>query len=222
IPAQGINTINLIVGADPIIRLRHESRDTIQLEDVVSTIFGEYLLEFTSEYGILEGLHPELPGLEETIVDFPKGAAKRTSAPKDGMPPADFYSSVDVTTLNIRRTPIQKQPEVLLCLVGLSRNFFLRDDVYPTFLFDDDRDMDLFNLISAPNPTKVKTGIRPRAAYEVPLLTATANRVIEMEDTIETSESLGAPSTMEKSPLDFANENLSPLITEKEGTKEQI
>ncbi|GKA38015.1 hypothetical protein Tco_0724580, partial [Tanacetum coccineum] len=219
-------------------------RDTIQLEDVVSSISEEYLLEFTSEYGIPEDLHPELPGPEDTIVDFPEGkvgvytkffefanyriplsqfifdilgyyqihlsqlsvigAAKvshfeitcrvlniiptlnlfrvfyvpsynsgwmsfskrpgkntpqcytkpldslknwnnrffwvderifptvvacRTSAPKDGMPSADSYSSVDVTTLDTRRTPIQKQPEVLLCLVGLSRNYFLRDDV---------------------------------------------------------------------------------------------
>ncbi|GJV51623.1 hypothetical protein Tco_1447364 [Tanacetum coccineum] len=48
-------------------------RDTIQLEDAVSTIFGEYLLEFTSKYGIPEGLHPELPGPEETIVDFSEG-----------------------------------------------------------------------------------------------------------------------------------------------------
>ncbi|GJY56806.1 hypothetical protein Tco_0455921 [Tanacetum coccineum] len=229
-------------------------RDTIQLEDAVSTIFGEYLLEFTSEYGILEGLHPEFPGPEDTIVDFSEGkvsvytkffkfanyriplsqflfdilryyqihlsqlsvigAAKvshfeitcrilniiptlnlfcvfyipsynsgwmsfskrpgkntpqcytkpldslknwnnrffwvderifptvvawRTSALKDGMPLADSYSSVDVTTLDTRRTPIQKQPEVLLCLVGLSQNYFLGDDVYPTFLYDDDR-----------------------------------------------------------------------------------
>ncbi|GJS06958.1 hypothetical protein Tco_0363754 [Tanacetum coccineum] len=75
------------------------------------------------------------------------------------MPPADSYSSVDVTTLNTRRTPIQKQPEVLLCLVGLSRNFFLGDDVYPTFLYDDDRDIDLFKLISEPNPTKVQDGL---------------------------------------------------------------
>ncbi|GJT36930.1 hypothetical protein Tco_0936795 [Tanacetum coccineum] len=34
-------------------------RDTIQLEDAVSTISQEYLLEFTSEYGIPESLHPE-------------------------------------------------------------------------------------------------------------------------------------------------------------------
>ncbi|GJU28623.1 hypothetical protein Tco_1167244 [Tanacetum coccineum] len=221
-------------------------RDTIQLEDVVSTISEEYLLEFTLEYGIPESLHPELPGPEETIVDFSEGkvvigAAKvshfeitcrvlniihtlnlfrvfyipsynsgwmsfskrpgkntpqcytkpldslknwnnrffwvderifptvmewRTNAPKDGMPSADSYSTADVTTLNTRRTLIQKQPEALLCLVGLSRRYYLGDDVYPTFLYDDDRDMDLFNLISAPNPTKVKTETRPRAAHE--------------------------------------------------------
>ncbi|GJR47191.1 hypothetical protein Tco_1315294 [Tanacetum coccineum] len=48
-------------------------RDTIQLEGAVSTISEEYLLEFTTEYGILENLHPEVPGLGETIVDFPEG-----------------------------------------------------------------------------------------------------------------------------------------------------
>ncbi|GJT06097.1 hypothetical protein Tco_0840559 [Tanacetum coccineum] len=48
-------------------------RDTIQLKGAISTIFGEYLLEFTSEYDIPENLHPEVPGLGETIVDFPEG-----------------------------------------------------------------------------------------------------------------------------------------------------
>nr|GEU94774.1 transposase (putative), gypsy type [Tanacetum cinerariifolium] len=92
------------------------------------------------------------------------------------MPSADSYSTAVVTTLNTHRTPIQKQPESLLCLVGLSRSYFLGDDVYPTFLYDDDRDMDLFNFISAPNPTRVKTGTRLRVAHEVPLLTATASQ----------------------------------------------
>ncbi|GKB71366.1 hypothetical protein Tco_0932778 [Tanacetum coccineum] len=80
-------------------------------------------------------------------------------------------------------------------------------------------DMDLFNLISAPNPTKVKIGTRPRAAHEVPLLTVTASRVIEMEDAVVASESLGTPSTIEKSPLDFANEDPPKTITERGGTK---
>ncbi|GJW09503.1 hypothetical protein Tco_1575330 [Tanacetum coccineum] len=185
-------------------------RDTIQLEDAVSTISKEYLLEFTSEYGIPESLHPELPGPEEPIVDeriFLTVVEWRTNAPKDKMPSADSYSAADVTALNTHRTHIQKQPETLLRLVGLSRSYFLGDDVYPRFLYDDDRDMDLFNLISAPNPTKVKTETRPRTAHEVPLLTTTTSRVIDMKDTTVVSRSSGTPSALEKSLLDFANED---------------
>ncbi|GKD20211.1 hypothetical protein Tco_1221914, partial [Tanacetum coccineum] len=48
--------------------------------------------------------------------------------------------------------------------------------------------MDLFNLISALNPAKVKTETRLRTAHEVPLLTVTASRVIEMEDTAMITE----------------------------------
>nr|GEW56662.1 hypothetical protein [Tanacetum cinerariifolium] len=97
------------------------------------------------------------------------------NASKDKMPSVDSYSEADVTTLNTHRTPIQKQPKALLCLVGLSQSYFLGDDVYPTFLYDDDRG-------GAPNPTNVKTRTRLRATHEVPLLTATASRVIDIED----------------------------------------
>nr|GFB42752.1 hypothetical protein [Tanacetum cinerariifolium] len=48
-------------------------RDSVQLETAVNTIFHEYLLEFTSEYGISEMLHPELPGPGDRIVDFLEG-----------------------------------------------------------------------------------------------------------------------------------------------------
>ncbi|GKA26011.1 hypothetical protein Tco_0712120 [Tanacetum coccineum] len=312
-------------------------RDTIQLKTAVSTISQEYLVEFTSEYGITEDLHPKLPSPGDRIVDFPEGkvgvytkffefanfripipqflfyilghyqihlsqlsvigAAKvshfeinyrvlniipvlnlfcvfyvpsynsgwmsfskrpgkntpqcytkpldslknwnnrffwvdervfptvvdwRINAPKDEMPVEGSYSVEDVAILNTQRTPIQKQPEPLLCLVGLSRRYFLGDDVYPTFLNDDDRDMDLFNLIRAPNPTKVKIGTRPRAAHEVPLLTVTASRVIEMEEPAAATESSGTPSTIERSPLDFANENPSQQITGDDGTEDQV
>ncbi|GJT53198.1 hypothetical protein Tco_0988252 [Tanacetum coccineum] len=219
-------------------------RDTIQLEDAISTISQEYLLEFTSEYGIPESLHPELPGLEEPIVEFLEGKvgvytkffefenfrwmsfSKQpgkntphcytkpldslknwnnrffwvyekilptvvewgTNAPKDEMPSADSYSAADVTTLNTCRTLIQKQPEALLCLVGLSRNYFLGDDVYG-----------LVQLDQCPE------------SYQ------------DMDDTIATSESSGIPSALEKFSLDFANENLPPpLITKKDGMEEQV
>nr|GEW58669.1 putative transposase (putative), gypsy type [Tanacetum cinerariifolium] len=122
------------------------------------------------------------------------------------MPAESTYSIEAVRALDTHRTPIQKQPEMLLCLVEISRRYYLRDEVYPTFLHDDDRDMDLFNLIRAPNPTKVKTGSRPCAPHEVPLLTLTATRVIEMDDPAAATDSSGVPSTIERSLLDFAHE----------------
>ncbi|GKB94745.1 hypothetical protein Tco_0980882 [Tanacetum coccineum] len=84
-----------------------------------------------------------------------------------------------------------------------------------------DAEMDLFNLIGALNPMKVKTGTRPRAAHEVPLLIATATRVIAMEDATGLSSSSGIPSTVEKSPLDFSNEDSPLRITKSEGTENQ-
>nr|GEY07716.1 transposase (putative), gypsy type [Tanacetum cinerariifolium] len=198
-------------------------RDTIQLENAVSTISQEYLLEFTFEYGIPESLHHELPDPADPIVEFPEGKvgvytkffefanfrymsfSKRPGkhTPQCYTKPLDslknwnnrffwvddrvFPTVVDWRTSALKEMPSfgsysVTDPEALLCLVGLSRRYFLRDDVYPTFLYDDDRDMDLFSLISAPNPAKVKTETRPRAAHKVSLLTATANRVIDMED----------------------------------------
>nr|GEW75427.1 hypothetical protein [Tanacetum cinerariifolium] len=129
-------------------------RDTVQLETAVNTIFHEYVLDFTSEYGIPETLHPALPGPEDRIVDFPEG--------KIGV-----YTRTNCRLLTA--------------------------------------DMDLFNLIRAPNPTKVKIGSRPRAPHEVPLLTLTAPRVIEMDEPTATDSS-GVPSTIERFPLDFAHE----------------
>ncbi|GJT84764.1 hypothetical protein Tco_1066481 [Tanacetum coccineum] len=148
---------------------------------------------------------------------FPTVVAWRMASTKDDKPKANTYFVVDVVTLDTHRTPIQKQPEELLCLVGLSRNFFLRDDEYPIFLNDNDQEMDLFNLIKAPNPTKVKTGTRQRTAHEVPLLTATASRVIQMVDATELSTSSGTPSTLERSPLDFSNEDAPPPRDAGEG-----
>nr|GEY58215.1 transposase (putative), gypsy type [Tanacetum cinerariifolium] len=113
-----------------------------------------------------------------TVVDW------RTNASKDGMPANGTYSVEAVRVLDTHRTPIQKQPEMLLCLV----------------------EMDLFSLIRAPNPTKVKTGSRPRAPHELPLLTLTAPHVIEMDEPAVATDSFGVPSTIERSPLDFAPE----------------
>nr|GEX09199.1 transposase (putative), gypsy type [Tanacetum cinerariifolium] len=135
---------------------------------------------------------------------FPTAVEWRTNASKDGMPANGTYSVKAVRALDTHRTPIQKQPEMLLCLVGISGRYYLGDEVYPTFHYDDDREMDLFNLIRAPNPTKVKTRSRPRALHELPLLALTAPRVIEMDEPAAATDSSGVPSAIERSPLDFA------------------
>nr|GFA97128.1 hypothetical protein [Tanacetum cinerariifolium] len=89
----------------------------------------------------------ELPGPGDRIVDFPKGKggcplAKgrgrilptvvdwRTNDPKDGMPAEGTYSIEAVRALDTHRTPIQKQPEMLLCVVRISRRYYLGDEVY--------------------------------------------------------------------------------------------
>nr|GEU99002.1 hypothetical protein [Tanacetum cinerariifolium] len=135
-----------------------------------------------------------------TVVDW------RTNASKDEMPAEGTYSVEAVRALDTHRTPIQKEPEMLLCLVGISRRYYLRDEVYKTNYCHMIAHMDLFNLIRAPNPTKVKIGSRPRAPHEVPLLTLTANQVIEMDDPAAATDSSGVPSTVERSPLDFSLE----------------
>nr|GFA10478.1 transposase (putative), gypsy type [Tanacetum cinerariifolium] len=134
---------------------------------------------------------------------FPTVVDRRTNAPKDGMPAAGTYSLEAVRVLDTHPTPIQKQPEMLLCLVRISHRYYLGDEV--TNCHSLTADMDLFNLICAPNPTKVKIGSRPRTPYEVPLLTLTAPRVIEMDEPA-TTDSSGVPSIIERSLLDFALE----------------
>nr|GFC11169.1 hypothetical protein [Tanacetum cinerariifolium] len=111
----------------------------------------------------------------------------RTSAPKVRIPTENTYSLEAMIILNTYRTLIQKEPEALLCLVGLSHIL--------------------------PGRRGVKTGSRPRAAHEVPLLTVTANRVIETEDSAVAIDSSRVPFTIERSPLDFSNENPSQQST---------
>ncbi|GJW28276.1 hypothetical protein Tco_0045151 [Tanacetum coccineum] len=182
-----------------------DRRDTIQLETAISTISQEYLLEFTFEYDIAEDLHLELPGLGDRIVDFTEG--------KVGMY-TKFFEFANF------RIPIS---QFLFDILGhyqihLSQLSVIGAAKVSHFEINY---MDLFNLIRASNPTKVKIGTRPRASHEVPLLTVTASRVIEMEEPAAATESSGTPSTIERSPLDFANENPSQQITRDDGTEDQ-
>nr|GEV03306.1 hypothetical protein [Tanacetum cinerariifolium] len=202
------------------------AKDTIQLENAVSTISQEYLLEFTFEYGIPASLHPELPGPTDPIVEFPEV--------KFGVY-TKFFEFSSFRWMSFSKRPGKNTPQCYTKPFDLLKNwnhrfFWVDDRVFPTVTNwptsgPKDQmpsvDMDLFSLISAPNPAKVKIKTCPRAAHEVPLLTATTNRVIDMEDITRASGSSGIPSTVEKSPLDFSNEDPPPLVTERIETEEQ-
>nr|GEZ72449.1 hypothetical protein [Tanacetum cinerariifolium] len=131
-----------------------------------------------------------------TVVDW------RINASKDGMPVNGTYSVEAVRALDTHRTSIQKQPEMLLCLVGISRRYYLGDEVNRPIQFD-----------SWPKSYKGKNWEPPSCPHEVPLLTLTASRVIEIDELAVATDSSGVSSTIEKSPLDFANED-GPLTKE--------
>ncbi|GJW53371.1 hypothetical protein Tco_0097456 [Tanacetum coccineum] len=122
-------------------------RDTIQLKDVVSTISQECLLEFSSEYFIPKNLHLELPGPGDHIVDFPEG--------KIGNNRFFWVDEKVFPTVVAWRTAATKDDKP-------KANTYSVVDVERL----DTHQMDLFNLIKAPNPTKVKTGTRQRTAHE--------------------------------------------------------
>nr|GEW59752.1 transposase (putative), gypsy type [Tanacetum cinerariifolium] len=124
-----------------------------------------------------------------TVMDW------RTNASKDGKSAESTYSIESVRALDTHRTPIQKQPKMLLCLVGISRRYYLGDEICIYFQFD-----------SCPKFEEGEDWKPPTRPHEVPLLTLTATRVIEMDDPAVATDSSGVPSTIERSPLDFAHE----------------
>nr|GEY08775.1 hypothetical protein [Tanacetum cinerariifolium] len=188
-------------------------RDSVQLEISVNTISHEYLLEFTSEYSISEMLHPELPGPGDRIVDFPVGKvgwmsfSKRPgkNTPQCYTKPLDFLKNWNNRFFWVDECVF---PTVVDWRTNASKDGMPVNGTYSVEAVRalDTHQMDLFSLIRAPNPTKMKTESRPRAPHELPLLTLTAPHVIEMDEPAAATDSSGVPSTIERSPLDFAHE----------------
>nr|GEU67330.1 reverse transcriptase domain-containing protein [Tanacetum cinerariifolium] len=78
----------------------------------VNTITHEYLLEFTSEYGIPKALRPELPGPGDRIVDFPEGKVGVYTRPRTsikGQILADFLN--ETPSNDLQSTSVAKAQE---------------------------------------------------------------------------------------------------------------
>ncbi|GKC87815.1 hypothetical protein Tco_1148464, partial [Tanacetum coccineum] len=190
-------------------------RDTIQLEDAVSTISKEYLLQFTSEYGMPESLHPELPGLEDTIVGFPEG---KVGVYTKFFEFANFLQRLTLHEVRvIARAHSLHMPSVILVrtVASLSIGGVSQKSLVNHCLDGFWSHVVWVGVVNSGIWSSSGRRTLPRAAHEVPLLTATANRIIEMEDTVVASGSSGTPAAIEKSPLDFADENPPLIIIER-------
>nr|GEX08586.1 hypothetical protein [Tanacetum cinerariifolium] len=146
--------------------------DTVQLETAVNTISHEYLLEFTSEYGISKTLHPELLGPEDRIVDFPEGKVgvytRRACIPNCRGLTNKCSQRRDVGGWHLLRRSCEGAGYAPYTHPKTTGDVTVRE-------------MDLFNLIRASNPTK-------------------------MDEPAVATDSSGVPSTIERSSLDFAHE----------------
>nr|GEY13239.1 hypothetical protein [Tanacetum cinerariifolium] len=130
-------------------------RDSVQLETAVNTIFHEYLLEFTSEYGIPEMLHPELPRPGDKIVDFPEGKAGK-EYPQCYTKPLDSLKNWNDRFFWVDECVF---PTVVDWRTNASKDGMPASGTYSVEAVRalDTHQMDLFSLIRAPNPTKVPT-----------------------------------------------------------------
>nr|GEU62947.1 reverse transcriptase domain-containing protein [Tanacetum cinerariifolium] len=137
-------------------------RDSVQLETAVNTISHEYLLEFTSEYGISEVLHPELPGPRHRIVDFPEGKQEAGKEyPQCYTKPLDSLKNWNNRFFWVDECVF---PTAVEWRTNASKDRMPASGTYSVEAVRllDTHQMDIFSLIRAPNPTKVKTESRPR------------------------------------------------------------
>ncbi|GJX00006.1 hypothetical protein Tco_0183919 [Tanacetum coccineum] len=78
----------------------------------------------------------------------------------DPFPKSTEFKADDYAILVAHPAPFRKFSEPFLCLIGMSRNYTLDEDTYPTFLHDDETEMDLFAFIHVADPPKeTETGI---------------------------------------------------------------
>nr|GFA72256.1 hypothetical protein [Tanacetum cinerariifolium] len=87
---------------------------------------------------------------------------------KDPLPKISRYDAEVCKFLRTHTSPIRKFLEHFQCWVGISRNYTLDENSYPTF-WDGEEEMDLFAFIHHSDPTEVRIEERNLADCEVKL-----------------------------------------------------
>nr|GEY97837.1 transposase (putative), gypsy type [Tanacetum cinerariifolium] len=101
---------------------------------------------------------------------------------RDLFPKSTKFNADDYATLVAHPTSFWKFPEPFLCLIGMSRNYTLDEDTYPTFLHDDGTSGCLPTCIVqlVADPTKVKVRERECVEGEARLLDSTVRYVVSL------------------------------------------
>ncbi|GJX48778.1 hypothetical protein Tco_0273968 [Tanacetum coccineum] len=99
-------------------------------------------------------------------MSFSKRSDSDANVFRDPFPKSNEFNADDYAVLVAHPAPFRKFPEPFLCLIRMSRYYTLDEDTYPSFLHDDETEMDLFAFIHVVDPTKVKVVERERAERE--------------------------------------------------------
>nr|GEZ01969.1 transposase (putative), gypsy type [Tanacetum cinerariifolium] len=105
---------------------------------------------------------------------------KNKTLNKDPPPLPTEYNAYVCDYLASNPASFKKFSKPFLCFVGITCYYTLDEDCYPTYLDDEDQEMDLFAFIHHVDPTKVKMGEREVRECEVSLLELTRGRVIPL------------------------------------------
>ncbi|GJU65957.1 hypothetical protein Tco_1252216 [Tanacetum coccineum] len=128
---------------------------------------------------------------------------------KDPLPVKDAVDLLCVKLLNVNRIVIRKYPETFLFLVGLSRSF-THNNVRPTLLRDDEKEMGLFDFVKSADPFKVKTDERTLAKDELKVNNVKKKKrvafvvgspLVKRARTMDVAVSDTRPATAGKSPM---------------------
>nr|GEV49430.1 transposase (putative), gypsy type [Tanacetum cinerariifolium] len=197
--AQIRETVSLTVGTDLTIKLRREmarvgllsSKDppVIVVADtdcLPRMCYGSALSAYVLKH---PGRNQLISGLSDSSLRFRDTSASSAAVSffrdvslclLDPFPKSTEFSADDYVVLVAHPTLFQKFSEPFLCLIGMSRNYTLDEDTYPTFLHDDGTDIDLFAFIHVADPTKVKVREQERPEGEARLLDSTVERVVPL------------------------------------------
>ncbi|GKA28987.1 hypothetical protein Tco_0715232 [Tanacetum coccineum] len=137
-----------------------------------SNMNREMVENFCNDYYIPDEVHPEAPGRDKTITQFPEE--------KDPAPHLTARQEQTVRLLENNKAPFCRYSECFLCLVDLSPYYPFNENTYPVFERPDGTEMGLLDFIKTVDPRKVQAVEVQKKDDQVKLLESTSHCFISL------------------------------------------